>query len=148
MVNIVIKEPDTLFQRGLTFLFSDFFSQHNTKVDFNFNFTSESVKVADVIVLALCPGECFICCPELQERKKGIVIGVVDDDMRVTALPSCFQDIIFISRRDSVTRLRTALHGAWHRLQQTNTRQSSMSCCDCQPTRLSPQQIRIMTCLY
>ncbi|EPG2868344.1 helix-turn-helix domain-containing protein [Klebsiella pneumoniae] len=23
-----------------------------------------------------------------------------------------------------------------------------MSCCDCQPTRLSPQQIRIMTCLY
>lgn len=91
MVNIVIKEPDTLFQRGLTFLFSDFFSQHNTKVDFNFNFTSESVKVADVIVLALCPGECFICCPELQERKKGIVIGVVDDDMRVTALPSCFR---------------------------------------------------------
>ncbi|MGK1180710.1 helix-turn-helix transcriptional regulator [Klebsiella pneumoniae] len=148
MVNIVIKEPDTLFQRGLTFLFSDFFSQHNTKVDFNFNFTSESVKVADVIVLALCPGECFICCPELQERKKGIVIGVVDDDTRVTALPSCFQDIIFTSRQDSVTRLRTALHGAWLRLQQTNTRQSSMSCCDCQPTRLSPQQIRIMTCLY
>lgn len=77
MVNIVIKEPDTLFQRGLTFLFSDFFSQHNTKVDFNFNFTSESVKVADVIVLALCPGECFICCPELQERKKGIVMALL-----------------------------------------------------------------------
>jgi hypothetical protein len=35
-----------------------------------------------IIVLALCPGECFICCPELQKRKKGIVIGFVDDDMR------------------------------------------------------------------
>lgn len=94
MVNIVIKEWDTLFRRGLTFFFNDFFCQHNTKVNFSFNFTSESVKVADVIVLALCPGECFICRPELRSRKKSIVIGIVDDDMRVSALPSCFQDII------------------------------------------------------
>ncbi|MCA4033888.1 helix-turn-helix transcriptional regulator [Klebsiella quasipneumoniae] len=148
MVNIVIKESDTLFQCGLTFFFSDFFSQHNTTVDFNFNFTSESVQLADVIALALCPGECFICCPELQKRKKGIVIGFVDDDMRASALPSCFQDIIFISRRHSVRQLRRAVHTAWHRLQQTNYRQSPASCFDCQPTKLSPQQIRIMICLY
>ncbi len=147
MVNIVIKEWDTLFRRGLTFFFNDFFSQHNTKVNFSFNFTSESVKVADVIVLALCPGECFICRPELRSRKKSIVIGIVDDDMRVSALPSCFQDIIFLSRRHSVTQLRTAMHTAWHRLQQTNYRHSTGSCCDCQLTKLSPQQIRIMSYL-
>ncbi|MCD7091322.1 helix-turn-helix transcriptional regulator, partial [Klebsiella quasipneumoniae] len=129
------------------FFFNDFFCQHNTKVNFSFNFTSESVKVADVIVLALCPGECFICRPELRSRKKSIVIGIVDDDMRVSALPSCFQDIIFLSRRHSVTQLRTAMHTAWHRLQQTNYRHSTGSCCDCQLTKLSPQQIRIMSYL-
>ncbi|HAT1622031.1 TPA: helix-turn-helix domain-containing protein [Raoultella planticola] len=148
MINIVIKDSDTLFQRGLTFFFSDFFFHSNTKVDFNFSFTAESVKVADVIVLALCPGEYFICCPVLQARKKGVVIGFVDDNIRVSALPACFQDIIFVSRRASLKQLRTALHAALHRIQKENYRQSPVSCLDCQPKKLSPQQIRIMIGLY
>ncbi|MEX0565485.1 DNA-binding NarL/FixJ family response regulator [Raoultella ornithinolytica] len=148
MIKIVIKESDVLFQCGLTCFLSDFFSHKNTVIDFDFSFTSESVKVADVIVLSLCPGECFICFPELQERKKGIVIGFVDDDMRVSALPSCFKDIIFVSRRASVAKLRAALNAAWHKTQQEGYRQLSVSCFDCPKKILSPQQIRIMIGLY
>lgn len=148
MINIVIKELDAFFQSGLTWFFSDLFSHKNIKIDFNYNFTSESVKVADVIVLALCPGECFICCPELQERKKGVVIGFVDNEKRVSALLPCFQDAIFISRRASVTQLRSALNAAWHKMRQEGYRQSSVSCYDCQQKTLSPQQVRSMICLY
>ncbi|WP_336285671.1 helix-turn-helix transcriptional regulator [Citrobacter arsenatis] len=148
MINIVIKEPDVLFQSGLASLFTEFFSHENKKIDFNFNFTSASAKAADIIVLSLCPGESFTCFPELQERKKGVVIGFIDDDLRVSVQPSCFQDIIFISRRTPVAQVRTVLNAAWRRTQQVGYRQSSVSCFECQQQTLSPQQIRIMAGLY
>ncbi|HDT6543684.1 TPA: helix-turn-helix transcriptional regulator [Kluyvera ascorbata] len=148
MINIVIKDSDVLFQRGLTWFFSDFFSNEQMKIEFNYSLTSESVKVADIIVLSLCPGECFICLPELQLRKKGIVIGFIDDETRVSAQRSCFQDIIFIPRRAPVTQVRTAFNTAWRRVQHEGYRQSSVSCFDCRQQTLTAQQLRIMLGLY
>lgn len=148
MINILIKESDSLFQYGLTSFFNEFFVHENQRIDFNFSYTSESVKMADIIVLSLCPGESFICFPELLKRKGGIVIGFIDDEMRVSAQSSCFQDIIFISRRAPVTQVRAVLHAAWQRTQREGYRQSSVSCFDCQQQTLTPQQIRIMIGLY
>lgn len=149
MVNVLIKESDVLFQRGLTYFFTEFFSQTvQQEVCFNFSFTVENVRVADVIVLSLCPGECFTCFPELQDRKKGVVIGFVEDDQQVKSLPSCFEDILFISRRASLTKVKNALYSAWQQTKLPNYRRMPFSCFDCQQKTLSPQQVRIMVSLY
>ena len=64
MVNIVIKESDTLFQRGADLFLGDFFSQHNTTVDFNLTLRQKAFSLADVIVAGIMSGqECFICLP-------------------------------------------------------------------------------------
>ena len=39
-----------------------------------------------------------------------IVIGLVEDEYHFSALPSCFNDIIFISRRASLDRISGAVH--------------------------------------
>lgn len=149
MINIVIKESNALFRCGLTAFFSDFFwRERGQTIGFNFTFTPESVKNADIIVLSLCPGECFTCLPELHARQKGIIIGFVDDDRRACALPSCFEDIIFISRRASLARMRQELCRLWHNLQRPEYHQQAVSCFDCQQKYLSPQQIRIMIGLH
>lgn len=96
MLNILIQETDLFFQAGLHEFFEDFF-KHNfhRAITFNLALTHENVSQADIIVLSLCQGETLTCFPELFARQKGIVLGFVDDELRFSALPSCFQDIIF-----------------------------------------------------
>lgn len=96
MLNILIQETDLFFQAGLQSFFEDFF-KHNfhRSITFHLALTNENVSQADIIVLSLCQGETLTCFPELLARQKGIVIGLVDDELRFSALPSCFQDIIF-----------------------------------------------------
>lgn len=98
MLNILIQETDLFFQAGLQSFFDDFF-KHNfhRSITFHLALTNENVSQADIIVLSLCQGETLTCFPELLARQKGIVIGLVDDELRFSALPSCFQDIIFLS---------------------------------------------------
>jgi hypothetical protein len=59
------------------------------------------------------PGGILTCFPELQARQQGIIIGIVEEDSGIKALPSCYQDIIFISRRAPLSQLRLALFSAW-----------------------------------
>ena len=100
MLNIVIKETDAFFRAGLQCFLEDFFF-HNFKhlLHFDGELSHENVSAADIIFLSLCQGETLTCYPELQARKKGIVVGLVDDEHRFSTYPSCFQDMIFISRR-------------------------------------------------
>ncbi|WP_148243122.1 helix-turn-helix transcriptional regulator [Enterobacter asburiae] len=149
MVNILISETDILFQCGLQYFFKGFFSHvAQQDVAFTFDFTADSIRAADVIVLSLCQGEYFTCFPELQARQQGIIIGIVEDDARVKALPSCFQDIIFIPRSASLDHLRQVLSIAWHRTQSPCYIWRKISCFECQCKILSPQQIRIMMNFY
>lgn len=98
MLNILIQETDLFFQAGLQNFLDNFFKQNfNRAITFNLDLTHENVSQADIIVLSLCQGETLTCFPELLARKKGIVIGFVDDELRFSASPSCFQDIIFLS---------------------------------------------------
>ncbi|CAM6819188.1 MULTISPECIES: helix-turn-helix transcriptional regulator [Enterobacter] len=149
MVNILISETDILFQSGLQYLFRDFFSHvAQQDVTFTFDFTADSISTADVIVLALCQGEYFTCFPELQARRQGIIIGIVEEDAGVKALPSCFQDIIFISRRAPLSQVRLVLLNAWRIALLNKYRHPSFSCFECQQKTLSPQQVRIMIGFY
>lgn len=110
MLNILIQETDLFFQAGLHEFFEDFF-KHNfhRAITFNLALTHENVSQADIIVLSLCQGETLTCFPELLARQKGIVLGFVDDELRFSALPSCFQDIIFLPRRASLDRISGVL---------------------------------------
>lgn len=149
MLNILIKETDSFFRDGLKrFLGEFFFHNFRHQLHFEVELTPENVSVSDIIFLSLCQGETLTCYPELQARKKGIVIGLVDDEQRFSAFPSCFQDMIFISRRASLDRIGEALFIAWYRTQLPGYRWKNKSCYECQHKILSPQQIRVMVNFY
>ncbi|HBL5464055.1 helix-turn-helix transcriptional regulator [Enterobacter hormaechei] len=149
MLNILIQETDLFFQAGLQSFFDDFF-KHNfhRSITFHLALTNENVSQADIIVLSLCQGETLTCFPELLARQKGIVIGLVDDELRFSALPSCFQDIIFLPRRVSLDRISGVLFIAWFRTQLPGYTLNKKTCFDCQHKGLSRQQIRIMVNFY
>lgn len=149
MLNIVIKETDAFFRAGLQCFLVDFFF-HNFKhlLHFDGELSHENVSAADIIFLSLCQGETLTCYPELQARKKGIVVGLVDDEHRFSTYPSCFQDMIFISRHASLDRITEALFIAWYRTQLSSFHWRKRSCSECQHKILSPQQIRVMVNFY
>jgi len=149
MLNILIKEPDSFFKNGLQYFLVDFFL-HNFRhhIHFDTELTYDSVSAADIIILALCPGETLTCVPELKARKKGIVIGLVDDERRFSAFTSCFQDIIFISRRAPLGQVSEMLFIAWYRTQLPGYRWQHNGCFECRHKILSPQQIRVTVNFY
>lgn len=149
MLNILIKESDLLFQYGLRVFLADLFQRgFREEVQFSSHFTHDGVSVADIVVLSLCVGEVFTCIPELQSRKKGIVIGLVDHEPRVAMPPSCFDDIILISRRASVSKIREIIYFAWYKTQLFGYRWHKNACPVCHHRKISPQQIRIMVSFY
>lgn len=79
---------------------------------------------------------------------KGIVIGWIDDEQRSTASQSCYQDIIFISRRASLDMIGETVWCAWRKTQLKGHVLQKTSCFDCEHKILSPQQIRIVMNLY
>lgn len=149
MLNVLIRESDRLFRYGLTtFLTNIFREEFDCNLHFNFELTRDNVRRADIVVLSLCQGECFTCFPELYARQKGIIIGLVDDELRASASLSCFQDIIFVSRRASLLHFRRVLFTAWQKTQLPEYHLHRKSCFSCQHRTLSPQQLRIMIGLY
>ncbi|MEG6214431.1 LuxR C-terminal-related transcriptional regulator [Enterobacter quasihormaechei] len=149
MLNILIQETDLFFQAGLQYFFENFFKYNfHRSITFNLDLTHENVSQADIIVLSLCQGETLTCFPELLARQKGIVIGLVEDDLRFSALPSCFQDIIFLPRRASLDHISGVLFIAWFRTQLPGYTWNKKSCFDCQHKGLSRQQVRIMVNFY
>ncbi|EGS2006658.1 response regulator transcription factor [Enterobacter cloacae] len=149
MLNILIKEPDSFLKNGLQYFLVDFFL-HNFRYQVNFGveFTFDSVNSADIVILSLCPGEALTCIPELKARKKGILIGMVDDERRFTEFSSCFQDMIFISRRAPLDRVSERLFLAWYRTQLPDYRWKHKDCFHCPHKILSTQQIRLSVNLY
>lgn len=149
MLNILIKETDLFFRDGLQRFLVDFFT-HNFRhsLHFDVELSHEHVSAADIIFLALCQGETLTCYPELLARKKGIVVGLVEDEHRFSACPSCYQDMIFLSRRTSLDRMTETLFIAWYRTQLPSFRWKNKSCDECQHKILTLQQIRVMVHFY
>ena len=90
------------------FLCEFFLRNFKQQIHFEAELSRDNVSAADIIVLSFCMA--LVCFPELQARQKGIVIGLVEDEYHFSALPSCFNDIIFISRRASLDRISRAVH--------------------------------------
>ncbi|WP_320733152.1 helix-turn-helix transcriptional regulator [Enterobacter roggenkampii] len=146
MLKILINDPDLLFRRGMKYFLSDFFcKQYNCKVEFITDYTSDNIANADVIILSLCNGERYICLPELRARQKGIIIGLVDeeDDSRIS--PSCFADIVYILRRESLSEITRRLTFAWQKWIENQEFQGYKSCIGCKHLSLSLTQLEIIT---
>lgn len=146
MLKILINDPDLLFRRGMKYFLSDFFfKRFNRQVEFNTDYTSDNISDADVIILSLCNGERYICLPELRARKKGIIVGLVDeeDDLRIS--PSCFADIVYILRREPLSEITRKLTDAWHKWIEIQEFQGYKSCLGCKHVSLSITQLEIIT---
>lgn len=149
MLNILIQETDQFFRHGLQCFFVELFSCNVKQgIHFEIELNRDNISAADIVVLSFCMGEALICFPELQSRQKGIVIGLVDDEYGFSALPSCFKDVVFISRRTRLERISQVLFTAWYRAELARNIWKQKSCAECQHKILSLQQKRIMAGFY
>lgn len=149
MINILLKDFAGLYRYGLTCFFSEFFYQEfGDKTRFSFDATPDNVMRSDVIVLSLCQGESRICLPELQVKRQGVLLGIVDDESRVSTTSACLQSMVYISRSASLSELRQRTGNAWRKKTLPEGYLPDASCDQCQTKTITPQQARIMVCLY
>lgn len=149
MITVLIKDADEFYQRGLQYFLTDFFNdEFAQQLLFYSDFTVENVSLADITIIAMRHGEYFTCIPELQGRKKGIVIGVVDDLRCMRIASACLQDVIFITRDAPINEIRKVLSSAWKKTLEPDYPEYRNSCFNCQHKTLSLQQTRIMGGLY
>ncbi|WP_039029619.1 helix-turn-helix transcriptional regulator [Leclercia adecarboxylata] len=148
MLKVLIKESDLMFRQGIEYFLSDFFwRRFSQEVAFITGYTSENIADADVIVLSMCNGERYTCFPELRDRRKGIIIGLVDErDPRRS--PNCFEDIVYITRRGPLEEVTNKLYVAWHKWLSSNVFPQYKSCLGCKHHTLSLQQQEIMAGFY
>jgi len=148
MVKVLIKESDLMFRQGIEYYLSDFFwRKFRRDVEFITEYTAENIADADVIVLSMCNGERYTCFPELRARRKGIIIGLVDErDYRRS--PLCFEDIVYITRRESLEAITHQLSMAWHKWLVSDVFPPYLSCQGCKHYTLSLQQREILEKIY
>ena len=149
-INVLIKETDTLYCYALKNFIVDLFrAEFQSEIHFITEFTRESIRDADIIVLSLCRGEPFICTPELLSRDKGVMIGLVNGEhYEKEALPGCFKEMVFISRDAPLGDFHQVFRAAWQTLHGEEQKSESHSCADCHHRTLSPRQTVIMASLY
>lgn len=149
MLKILIKETDDMFRRGMKYFLSDFFCKRfNLQIEFITDYTPENISVADVIILSLCNGERYTCFPELRARRKGIIIGLVDENDFHERSPLCFADIVYIVRRAPLKEITHQLTIAWLKWVVSEGFAGYKSCLGCRHNKLSLQQREVMTGLY
>lgn len=121
MLNILIQETDQFFHHGLQCFFVEFFCVILSSRFISRRSLAVITSVPPILSFSRFVWEALVCFPELQARQKGIVIGLVEDEYHFSALPSCFNDIIFISRRASLDRISQVLFIAWYRAELAGT---------------------------
>lgn len=149
MLKILINESDLMFRNGMTYFLSDLFKKRfGQDSDFITDYTADNIAIADVIILSLCKGERYTCFPELRARRKGIIIGLVDEYDNSSKSPSCFADIIYIMRRASLNEITWKLTVAWQNLLTSKSFSQPLSCFGCNHLRLTHQQEEVMSEFY
>lgn len=148
MVKVLIKETDLMFLQGMEYYLSNFFWRlFRLKAEFITDYNSENIAVADVIVLSMCNGERYTCFPELRARRKGIIIGLVDErDNRRS--PLCFEDILYLTRRESLEEITHQLYISWQKWIMSDVFPQYTSCLDCKHYTLSVKQRDILDKYY
>ncbi|MGR5945116.1 helix-turn-helix transcriptional regulator [Enterobacter sp. C4G1] len=149
MINVLIKDEDVLYRYGLEAIIARAFVREFIQPPIiKYHYTPENIREADIIVLSLHTGGHFHCAPELSMRKKGIVIGLVDDRARASALTPCIDDILVLPRKITCDRFSQILYFAWKKEQLLGTQISALSCQTCPHKALSGKQHQIMNALY
>jgi len=149
MLKILINEPDAMFRKGMIcFLEELFWIKFGRKCEYATEFTLKNIADADVIVLSLRQGERYICFPDLRARRKGIVIGLVDEADNYHKSPSCFADIIYILRRESLKEITQKITATWRSWLMSEGFSRYKTCSGCRYVTISPQQKEIMAGLY
>lgn len=149
MVNILLKDFVGLYRYGLTCFFSELFHQEfGDTTRFSFEVTPDSIMRSDVIVLSLCQGESLLHLPEFQIKQQVVLLGFVDDESRISASSACLQRMVYISRKASLSELHQKICRAWRKRASTDCFIPEASCFECQTKTITPQQARVMTCLY
>ncbi|MDY0923345.1 helix-turn-helix transcriptional regulator [Leclercia sp. CFBP8987] len=149
MLKILINEPDAMFRKGMIcFLKELFWIKLGRKCEYVTDFTPENIADADVIVLSLRQGERYICFPDLRARRKGIVIGLVDEADNYHKSPSCFADIIYILRRETLKEISQKITATWRSWLMSEGFSRYKTCSGCRYVTISPQQKEIMAGLY
>ncbi|EOF9296830.1 helix-turn-helix transcriptional regulator [Enterobacter bugandensis] len=149
MINILIKETDSLFILGIQAFFSDFFARRlNKAVTFLPDYSQENIALAEVIVLSFRKGERYTCFPELRERTKGVIIGLVDEKETHEQSPTCFADIVYINRHSSMEEWTDKIDTVWKKWRKSPTPLAYPSCLWCKNRQMSNHQLRIMAHIY
>ncbi|MGF6100545.1 response regulator transcription factor [Enterobacter sp. A4] len=149
MLKILINESDLMFHYGMKYFLSDFFGQHFMRTpEFFTDYTHENIANADVIILSLRNGERYTCIPGLKMRRQGIIIGLVDDIDTCKRSPACFEDMIFIQRRESLSSITQKFTIAWKNWLMREAFPCHKTCQGCNNFKLSFQQREIMVRLY
>lgn len=150
MINILIKDYDVLYRHGMeNFLTDLFIMEFGQLVEITHDFNRESVSQADIIVMAFCKGESFICLPEFQSRQKSLVIGLVEQAfVKSSALAGCISDAFFLERSAPLETIRRTVIHHWSRLYQPNGVTFSSNCYTCRHRNLSWLQAKIMVGIY
>lgn len=149
MFKILIHESDLMFLSGMQYFLSDYFkTMLGKEPEFLTDYTADNIAIADVIILSLCKGERYTCFPELRVRRKGIIIGLVDEEDKSSRSPSCFADIVYIMRRASIKEITWKLTVAWQKSLMNNGFSRHKSCLGCHHLTLTQQQEEIITGLY
>ncbi|HAS1959689.1 LuxR C-terminal-related transcriptional regulator [Enterobacter cloacae] len=149
MISVLINDTDLLFKNGMQFLFMDIFASHfNESVEFLEEYTPDNIALADVIVLSLCPGERYTCFPELQARTRGIIIGLVSEEATSEPSPSCFSDIIYITRNSSRNGMTNKIRTVWGKWLTSKKFEALPYCLWCKHRQMSEHQFRLMEYLH
>lgn len=149
MINILIKDTDLLFKNGMQILLQDIFANaFKESVAFLSEYNRDNIARADVIVRSLCQGERYTCLPELQARTRGIIIGLVSEDNTSELPPSCFSDIVFITRRSSLSGVADKISRAWAEWLKSKRHENLSHCGWCKHRELSEHQFLLMEQLH
>ncbi|TNV11208.1 helix-turn-helix domain-containing protein [Buttiauxella sp. B2] len=152
MLNIIIEEKDNFYRQGLkTFITEMFSTDHGDALFFTGVLCSHSVKTADIIIKSFLPGESRVCHQIFQSRKhSSLVIGIYDGNKKPHSvdLPLCFDNIVFISRADSLIKVKKFIQRGWEDCCQENTKKIYRSCLACKHRTLSPREINIAEHFY
>lgn len=149
MVNILIKETDVLFSYGLKYFLKSLFSQNfNEDIYFINEYTPDNISIADIIILSLRPGERYTCFPELRLRRRGVIIGIVNEAESAERSPTCFADIVYVSRRSSLAEMNTTISLLWRDWLASPHFMQFTDCLSCKCRQMSTKQFQIVTQYY
>lgn len=145
MIRILIKDNDLFFMNGMEFLFKELFEHRfNEIVKYVSEYTPENIALSDVIVLSLCKGERYTCFPELRARTKGIIIGLVNEEDTPEMSPSCFSDIVYITRSSSLDSMTNKIITVWNKWLTSKTFVADTYCLWCKHRQMSEYQFRLL----